>query len=198
VHTQGGDHVVNLDDISADGQAAGRSARSYTHAISHSHSTMMHTSKKHHEAQQNTMKVFLGIILMAGLFATFGLVFYQYTSDGSKVTGDVWLNKDKAPVGVAVASQRVSLDTVFNELTTERRRHLQDGAAVPDAIHDSAQCVAMKKTADNLNRLFVTGKKGETFTCKVGTVAVDCNLGTTQFTCDTGEVLAYNADGERR
>ena len=71
----GGSHVVKLDDISEDGQKQQRPVRSYTTAIQASEQTMAKQESRNHEATRSMLKVFLAIILMSGLLATFGAVF---------------------------------------------------------------------------------------------------------------------------
>ncbi|GMH91463.1 hypothetical protein TrVE_jg11542 [Triparma verrucosa] len=192
-------HVVNLDDISEEGQKAGRPVRSYTKTIAAANNTLARQESQNHEATRNMLKLFFAVILMSGLLATFGAVFYITTTDGSKVEGASWRTKNDDPVAVAQATARVSLDDQFNALVDEsRRRRLSDGDESESDIHDSPQCANLKLTMNKMKRIFVESEKGESFSCKVGQTMVDCNGMASSVTCETGEKLAYAPDGERR
>ncbi|GMI13517.1 hypothetical protein TrLO_g6777 [Triparma laevis f. longispina] len=192
-------HVVNLDDISEEGQKQGRPVRSYTKTIAAAHNTLSRQESVNHEATRSMMKIFFAVILMSGLLATFGAVFYITTTDGSKVEGASWRTKADNPVAVAQATARVSLDDQFSALVDEaRRRRLGEGDDGESEIHDSPQCANLKTTMRKMKRIFVESEKGESFTCKVGQTMVDCTGMASSVTCETGEKLAYAPDGERR
>lgn len=65
-------HIVNLDDISEEGQKQGRPVRSYTKTIAAAHNTLSRQESVNHEATRSMMKIFFAMILMSGLLATFG------------------------------------------------------------------------------------------------------------------------------
>ncbi|GMI32400.1 hypothetical protein TrRE_jg4311 [Triparma retinervis] len=193
--------VVKLDDISQEGVKAGKPQRSYSHAIASAHRTIVHMEEKNHESTRNMMKLFLGIVLAAGLLATFGVIFYVSTTDGSKVHGTTWRTSNDDPVAVSSAVTRVSMDDEFGALVDEsrrRRRRLEEGDVEESSLTDSAQCVSLRATTDKMKRIFVSGEGGESFSCKIGSTMVNCESVTAAFTCETGEKVAYSPDGERR
>jgi cysteine-rich repeat protein len=181
---------------------AGKPQRSYSHAIASAHRTITHMEQMNHESTRNMMKLFLGIILAAGLLATFGVVFYISTNDGSKVQGTTWRTSSDDPVAVSAAVSRVSMDDEFGALVEEsrrRRRRLEEGGDFEESsLTDSPQCASLRATTDKMKRIFVTGEEGESFSCKIGSTMVNCEGVTASFTCETGEKVAYSPDGERR
>mmetsp|Transcript_11164 Transcript_11164/g.22863 ORF Transcript_11164/g.22863 Transcript_11164/m.22863 type:complete len:1028 (+) Transcript_11164:56-3139(+) len=189
--------VVKLDDISDAGVKAGKPARNYSLAIANAQRTVMHLEQENHAATRNMLKMFLGIVLAAGLLATFGVVFYVSTSDGSKVQGTTWRTQNDDPVAVSAAVTRVSMDDEFGALVEEsRRRRLTEGDE--SSLTDSAECASLKSTTEKMKRVFVSGTDGESFSCKVGSTMINCEGVTATFNCETGEKIAYAPNGERR